>query len=114
MNEELQQQIKLFKQAMIAVGTILEIPPIKITQVQYTKTCKEHGIKHISPYKLQEVGGFVYLRDGLFKHLRKQVRKAKQEKGMRNIILQQFADYIKEKHVVPTIKDFKKRFKLVF
>ena len=108
MNEELQQQVKLFKQAMIAVGTILEIPPIKITQVQYTKTCKEHGIKHISPYKLQEVGGFVYLRDGLFKHLRKQVRKAKQEKGMRNIILQQFADYIKEKHVVPTIKDFKK------
>lgn len=108
MNEELQAQVKLFKQAMIAVATILDEPPIKVTQAQYTKTCKEHGIKNISPYKLQAIGGFVYLRDGLFKHLRKQAAKQKKEKGLRTIVLQQFAEYIKEKHVVPTLKDFKK------
>ena len=68
MNEELQAQVKLFKQAMLAVGTILDLPPIKLNVKQYEKTCKEHGIKYITPYKLQKLGGFVYLRDGLFKH----------------------------------------------
>ena len=47
MNEELQAQVKLFKQAMLAVGTILDLPPIKLNVKQYEKTCKEHGIKHI-------------------------------------------------------------------
>ena len=108
MNEELQAQVKLFKQAMLAVGTILDLPPIKVTVTQYGKTCREHGIKYITPYKLQKLGGFVYLRDGLFKHLHKQAVKAKKAKCLRNVVLQQFADYVKEKHTVPTLKDFKK------
>ena len=69
----IQQQIKLFKDAMLAIGKIINIAPINITATQYTKSCKEHNIKHTSVYRLNNLGGFVYLRDNLFKHMKKQV-----------------------------------------
>ena len=107
-NDLIQQQVKLFKDAMLAVSHILNIAPIKITASQYTKACKEHNIEHLTIYKARELGGFVYLRDGLFKHLRKQVKKEQNRNHTVDIILQQFKDYVDEHKDIPTIKEFKK------
>lgn len=107
-NDLIQQQVKLFKDAMLAVSHILNIAPIKITASQYTKACKEHNIEHLTIYKTRELGGFVYLRDGLFKHLRKQVKKEQNRNHTVDIILQQFKDYVDEHKDIPTIKEFKK------
>ena len=62
MNEELQAQVKLFKQAMLAVGTILDLPPIKLNVKQYEKTCKEHGINLIEiPFTEENLISYDYI-----------------------------------------------------
>ena len=104
----IQQQIKLFKDAMLAIGKIINIAPINITATQYTKSCKEHNIKHTSVYRLNSLGGFVYLRDNLFKHMKKQVFTEEKKNLTKSIVLQQFRSYILEKQEVPSLKEFKK------
>ena len=93
---------------MLAVGKELNIPPISITAVQYNKVCTEKSIEHTTIYTLNKLGGFIYLRDSLFKHMKKQVQNEENKKYTKDIVLQQFKTYIQENETVPTLKEFKK------
>ena len=93
---------------MLSVAEVLDIAPNKITATQYSKVCAEYSIEHITVYKLQDLGGFIYLRDGLFKHLKKQVKKEEDKVYTRDLVLQQFKSYIEEYKVIPALKEFKK------
>ena len=106
--QETRKILRLFKSAMLKVGKIEKVSPISISASQYNSVCRGHDINYVKLEVLRTLGGFIYLRDNIFKELKKQDKKAKNKGHYKDIILATLKDFISEKHSIPSFNEFKK------
>ena len=83
--QETRKILRLFKSAMLKVGKIEKVSPISISASQYNRVCREHDIDYVKLEVLRTLGGFIYLRDNIFKELKNLVDETgKSEKTILN------------------------------
>jgi len=92
---------KLFEESLLSVSSILDKKIVDITRDEYVSVAKDNNIKALTKNKLQELGGYLNLKNSVFKE-------EIDNNVNRNYILATFKEYVVENNEVPTFKDFRK------